>query len=77
MPIIDPLFNLNSNLFHMLLTLYNYHYIRPDRVSESLYHADPGRILSFTSSYTKRGGSGRRAAGHHPGGGGYKSGSAT
>jgi len=36
------------------LTLYNYTYIRPDRPSETLYHADLARILNCTAIYTKR-----------------------
>lgn len=36
----------------LLLALYNYHYIRPDRAAETLYHADPGRIMTFVAVYT-------------------------
>jgi hypothetical protein len=45
--------------------LYNYVYIRPDSVSETLYHADRGWILSFTAIYMKWLRSGLRAAERH------------
>lgn len=44
------------------LILYNNLYIRPDRVSETLYHADRGWILNFKAIYMKRRSSGRCAA---------------
>jgi len=31
----------------MIMALYNYVYIRPDMVAESLYHEDPARILTY------------------------------